>query len=71
MATVRFAEKDLEATLETSSRYIGPFNLKKEQREAIISFVCLPTGYGKSLCECRQSTHSTFDTRTHARTLAA
>ena len=57
MATVRFSEKEVEAALESSARSMGPFNLKKEQKEVIISlvqgsdvFLCLPTGYEKSLC---------------------
>ena len=57
MAAERFANEDIEVALEACSGALGVSRLKAKQREAISSFVkgrdvfvCLPTGYGKSLC---------------------
>ena len=56
-AIMTAADERLEVALQSCCRDIGVESLKEHQREAIVSFVdgndvlvCLPTGYGKSLC---------------------
>ena len=57
MANVRLSEEHIEAAMQACCRAVGVSSLKTKQKEAISSFlkgrdvfVCLPTGYGKSLC---------------------
>ena len=54
---VRFASEEIKAAIQSSCRTVGVASLKDKQMEAIVSFmegrnvfVCLPMGYGKSLC---------------------
>lgn len=54
---VSFSFEEVKAAIQSSCTAIGVTSLKDKQMEAIVSFmegkdvfVCLPTGYGKSLC---------------------
>ena len=57
MAASGVSVERLDVALQSSCRALGVESLKEHQREAIEYFVkgddvlvCLPTGYGKSLC---------------------
>uniref|UniRef100_A0A1X7UJU9 DEAD/DEAH box helicase domain-containing protein n=1 Tax=Amphimedon queenslandica TaxID=400682 RepID=A0A1X7UJU9_AMPQE len=57
MTSLKTASLSVEAAIKTCIEQLGFSEVKKEQEEAIIKFVierdvflCLPTGFGKSLC---------------------
>uniref|UniRef100_A0A1X7V1L8 DEAD/DEAH box helicase domain-containing protein n=1 Tax=Amphimedon queenslandica TaxID=400682 RepID=A0A1X7V1L8_AMPQE len=57
MTLLKMASLSVEAGIKTCIERLGFSEVKKEQEEAMIKFVterdvflCLPTGFGKSLC---------------------